>query len=317
MQQILLFILLGLGPGALIAGIALGVVLTYRGAGVINLATGAIAMVSGYAFWALRTDQIAGIQLSTGPALVVALLFVAVVGVAIEFIVFRPLRTASPLAKLVSTLGVLLICQASVVLAFGTTPQNEPGVLPQTPVSVLGATIPIDRFILTGIVIVLAIGLAALYRWTRFGLATRAASENQVAAMLGGLSPNLLSLANTLLATLVAGGLGILAASITELDSETLPLQIVPALAAALLARFTSFGLACVAGIGLGIIDSLIQYLSAHSWFPTSGGIAIPGVPELVVFLIISGRCSSAAAGCRAAATSSSSGCHSRPGPRT
>ncbi len=219
----------------------------------------------------------------------VALAFVTLVGVAVELIVFRPLRTASPLAKLVSSLGVLLIAQASVVLAFGTTPQNEPGVLPQDPVSLLGATIPVDRFILTGIVIVLAIALGALYRWSRFGLATRAASENQVAAMLGGLSPNLLSLANTLIASLVAGGLGILAASITELDSETLPLQIVPALAAALLARFTSFGVACAAGIGLGIVDSLIQYLSAQSWFPTSGGIAVPGVQELVAFVIIVG----------------------------
>jgi branched-chain amino acid transport system permease protein len=288
MKQILLFILLGLGPGALIAGIALGVVLTYRGAGIINLSTGAIAMVSGYAFWALRTHQV-GVQLSTGPALVVALAFVTLVGVAVELIVFRPLRTASPLAKLVSSLGVLLIAQASVVLAFGTTPQNEPGVLPQDPVSLLGATIPVDRFILTGIVIVLAIALGALYRWSRFGLATRAASENQVAAMLGGLSPNLLSLTNTLIASLVAGGLGILAASITELDSSTLPLQIVPALAAALLARFTSFGVACAAGIGLGIVDSLIQYLSAQSWFPTSGGIAVPGVQELVAFVIIVG----------------------------
>jgi branched-chain amino acid transport system permease protein len=227
--------------------------------------------------------------MSTGPALVVGLAFVAAVGVAVELIAWRPLRTASPLAKLVSSLGVLPIAQAAVVLAFGTTPQNEPGVLPQTPVSLLGAVIPVDRFILTGIVIVAAAALAALYRWSRFGLATRAASENQVAAMLGGLSPNRLSLANTLIASLVAGGLGILAASITELDSETLPLQIVPALAAALLARFTSFGLACAAGIALGIIDSLIQYMSALSWFPTSGGIAVPGVQELVAFVIIIG----------------------------
>jgi branched-chain amino acid transport system permease protein len=286
MKQILLFILLGLGPGALIAGIALGVVLTYRGAGVINLATGGIAMLSGYAFWALRTDQL-GVQMSTGPALVVGLAFVALVGLAVELIAFRPLRTASPLAKLVSSLGVLLIAQAAVVLAFGTTPQNEPGILPQTPVSLLGAVIPVDRFILTGIVIALAVVLAALYRWSRFGLATRAASENQGAAMLSGLSPNRLSLANTLIASLTAGGLGILAASITELDSETLPLQIVPALAAALLARFTSFGVACAAGIALGIVDSLIQYVSALSWFPTSGGIAVPGVQELVAFVII------------------------------
>ena len=51
MQQILLFILLGLGSGALIAAIALGVVVSYRGSGVINLATGGVAMLAGYAFW--------------------------------------------------------------------------------------------------------------------------------------------------------------------------------------------------------------------------------------------------------------------------
>ena len=259
-------------------------VLSYRGAGIINLATGGIAMLAGYAFWALRTDQL-GVQMATVPALIVGLLFIAFVGVVIELVAFRPLRRASPLAKLVSSLGVLLIAQATVVLAFGTTPQNEPNVLPQNIVSVLGAVIPIDRFILTGIIILMAVALWALYRFTRFGLATRAASENQVAAMLGGLSPNALSMVNTLIASLIAGALGILAASITELDSETLPLQIVPALAAALLARFTSFGVACAAGLGLGIIKSLIQYVSALSWFPTAAGVALPGVGGAGSFL--------------------------------
>ena len=133
MKEILLFILLGLGPGALIAGSRLGV-LTYRGAGVINLATGGMAMLAGYAFWALRSDRIAGHAVvdRAGPRGRPG--FHPVVGVAVELIAFRPLRTASPLAKLVSSLGVLLIAQAAVVLAFGTTPQNEPGVLPQTPV---------------------------------------------------------------------------------------------------------------------------------------------------------------------------------------
>ena len=53
MEQVFLFVLLGLGGGALIAGIALGVVVTYRGSGIINLATGAVAMVAGYSFWSL------------------------------------------------------------------------------------------------------------------------------------------------------------------------------------------------------------------------------------------------------------------------
>ena len=286
MTQILLFILLGLGPGALIAAISLGVVLTYRGSGVINLATGGVAMVGGYAYWALKTGQVASVQLATAPALVGSLVIVLLFGVLAELIAFRPLRNASPLAKLVSSLGVLLIAQAMVLLAFGNTPQPEPTILPQNVVHVLGAVIPVDRFILTGIVIAMATALAAAYRWSRFGLATRAASENEVAAMLGGLSPRRLSLGNTLVASFIAGAVGILAAAITELDSETLPLQIVPALTAALIARFTSFGLACAAGIGLGILESLVQYASSQSWFPQSGGSAIPGVAELLIFLI-------------------------------
>ena len=285
MEQILLFILLGLGSGALIGGIALGVVLSYRGSGVINLSTGAVAMLGGYAFWALNAGKIA--SLPTAVALPLALVFVAAFGALTEFVVYRPLRNSAPLAKLVASLGVLLVAQASMLLAFGITPQPAPGILPTNIVHIFGAVVPIDRFILTGIVIVAAAALAAVYKWTKFGLATRAAAENEAAAMLSGLSPNVISLVNTLLASLVAGALGILAASITSLDPETLPLLIIPALAAALIAQFTSFGVACAAAIGIGILDSLVEYASAQSWFPQSGGVALPGVTDLLAFAII------------------------------
>ena len=131
--------------------------------------------------------------------------------------------------------------------------------------------------------------LSAAYKWTKFGLATRAASENEVAAMLSGVSPGTISLSNSLIAAFLAGSLGILASSVTQLDPETLPLQIIPALAAALIARFTSFGLASAAAFGIGILDSLLQLASTESWFPQSGGVAIPGTTDLLAFLIIIG----------------------------
>ena len=287
MENILLFILLGLGSGALIAGISLGVVVTYRGSGVINLSTGAIAMLGGYAFWSLDSGKIAA--LPSGVALVLALLFVLAVATVTEIVVYRPLRSSSPLAKLVASLGVLLVAQSSMLLAFGITAQPAPTVLPQTPIHMLGSVITLDRFILTGIVLAAAVVLWAMYQWTRFGLATRAAAENEVGAMLGGLSPNTISLVNTLIAALIAGALGIMASSITQLDPQTLPLQVIPALAAALIAGFTSFGLACGAAIGIGILDSLLQYASVQSWFPQSGGVALPGVTDLLSFLLIIG----------------------------
>jgi branched-chain amino acid transport system permease protein len=286
-DEILLFIVLGLGSGALIAGISLGVVLTYRGSGIINLSVGAFAMLGGYAFWALTSGKIA--SLPTGAALPLALLFVVACGALVEFAVFRPLRNSSPLSKMVSSLGVLLIAQSAMLLAFGITPQPEPTVLPTTGFVLFGSNIGWDVIILAVGVLVITAALWAAYKWTRFGLATRAASENEAAAMLSGLNPVRIGLANTLLSSLLAGALGILAAAVTQLNPETLPLQIIPALAAALIASFTSFWGAAVAAFVIGILDSLIDYMSAQTWFPQSGGVALPGTKDLLIFLIIIG----------------------------
>ena len=306
MSQFLLFVLLGLGPGALIAGIALGVVLSYRGAGVINLATGAVAMLGAYVFYGLRTGGYLflppipfaphtvslGGPWATVPAVLLALAVCVLTGALFDVLVLRRLRGAAPLAKLLASLGLLITIQAIAVLRFGTSGQAAPAVLPNGPQDVVhvgGATVPSDRFVLAGIVAVAALALWALYRFTRFGLATRAAAEDETKAMLAGLPPGELSLVNTMLASLLAGALGVLVAPMTQLDPTTIPLAVVPALGAALLARFTSFGIAASVGIAMGIVDSLVIYCASKPWFPTSAGIAIPGVTELIYFLVIVG----------------------------
>jgi len=285
-KQIVLFAILGLGAGSLIAGISIGVVLTYRGSGIINLATGAIAMLAGYSYWSLKTGEY-GVHMATAPALLITFAFLTVVGLLIEFAVYRPLRTTAPLAKLAASLGVLLVAQAAVSLAFGIGTKPQPPVLPGGTVSVFGSNVPIDRFILPGIVLFATLVLSLAYRLSRFGLATRAASENEVAAMLMGLSPNSLALSSTLLATYFAGGLGVLAASITQLDPAALPLQVVPALTAALFARFTSFWIACLVGLGIGMLENILYYLQTQSWFPTDHGVAMPGIQPLLVFVLM------------------------------
>ncbi len=122
----------------------------------------------------------------------------------------------------------------------------------------LGPTIPANRFWMAAVVVLIALALGALFRWTRFGLATRAASENEVSAMLRRLSPNQLSMANTVLASAIAGAMGIVAAPIAQADSVTLVLFVVPALAAALFAGFSSLWIACLAGFAIGIGQSLM-----------------------------------------------------------
>src|SRR5581483_10283912 len=124
-KQFVLQAILGLGAGSLIAGIAIGVVLTYRGSGIINLSTGAIAMLAGYCYWSLKTGtapwstvpgfgEVHEPYLSTAPALIVTAVFLLAVGLLVEYGIFRPLRTAAPLAKLAASLGLLLVAQAFV-----------------------------------------------------------------------------------------------------------------------------------------------------------------------------------------------------------
>jgi branched-subunit amino acid ABC-type transport system permease component len=266
--------------------VGLGVVLSYRGSGVINLSMGAMVMLAGYLFWAFRTGYF-GISFATAFALPLTLVAMAGVGCVVELVVFRRLRTASPLAKLVASLAVLLLVQAAVLLAFGSTPLNSPAVLPSSSVTVFNVTVPIAQFILAGIVGIIVVVLVGLYRYTRFGLATRAASENERSALLAGLSPSLIALSNTVVGTVLAGLVGILAASVVGLDSTTLPLLIIPALAAALFARFTSFPITYLAGLLIGIAESLVYLASTQSWFPTSQGIALPGLQQVLEFLLI------------------------------
>jgi branched-chain amino acid transport system permease protein len=305
MSHFLLFVLLGLGPGALVAGIALGIVVSYRGSGLINLATGAIAMLGAFVFFGLRTGgylflppiPFAPHRVQLGdpwpilPAFVLALLVCVATGVLFDILVLRRLRAASPLAKLLASLGLLLVLQAIIVLRFGTSGQAAPPVLPADPakdvVHVFGVDVPSDRFVLLGIVLAMTALLSLVYRRTRFGLATRAAAEDETKAVFAGLPPNEISLANTVIAALLAGALGVLVAPQSQLDSTTIALAVVPALGAALLAGFTSFWIAALAGIGMGVIDSLNTYASSQHWYPLSQGVPIPGVSELIYLLII------------------------------
>ncbi|MGA2008264.1 MAG: branched-chain amino acid ABC transporter permease, partial [Solirubrobacteraceae bacterium] len=302
MNQLLLFAVLGLATGALIAGIAVGLVQNYRGSGVTNLALGAVAMVGAYEYDVLRTAGSVWIPLpavplahlghpwGVVPALVLALVLCALLGAFFDMAIMRRLRAASPLAKLVASLGLLLTLQGIAIQRFGVGGQSAPAVLPastSTLVHIFGGVVPANQFVLTGIVIVITAGLAAVYRYTRFGLATRAASENETAADLTGLAPQTISAVNTMAAFVLAGALGILVAPTSQLDPTTLPFIVIPALGAALLARFSSFAIAATAGIAMGIIQSELIYLQTKSWFPTSGGIPLTGVADLIYFLII------------------------------
>jgi len=296
MSSYLLFLILGLGSGATFAILGLGLVLKYRSGGVVDFAHGAIAMWIAYVFVNLRTSGILPFpviviphQITLDPAgvnttlaIVISLVYAAILGAILYLLVYRPLRSAAPLTRICASVGVMLAFQAVAILNFGTESKTTPTFLPSTPVTIGGLTFPSDRIFFTGIVLVLAVVLALVYRYTRFGLATRAGAENDRGAALIGISADRVALANYVIATMLAGAAGILIAPIANLDPTSYTLFIVPALGIALVGRFESFWVVALAGVLLGMGQSeIIKFQSQWSWFPAGD------VPDALPFILI------------------------------
>lgn len=268
MKDFFLFAVLGLGAGAVYAMLGLGLVLVYRGSGVVNFAHGAIALFAAHEYVSL-TDHGMGDVL----ALVVTLLMAAVAGVLLYTLVIRPLRDAPQLAKLVVTLGILLAVQSGASLVYGTAVPAVPALLPTQTVEMFGVSFGRDRLWLFAITIVMTIALWALYRLTRFGLSTQAAAESEKGAVLLGYSTDMIGAANWAIACGLAAAAGILIAPITGISTTTFTFLIIPALAAALIGRFSSFGLTACTGVLIGVAQSEILRFQSElpSWFPQQG----------------------------------------------
>lgn len=284
------FLLLGTGSGAVYAAVAVGLVLTYRSSGVLNFAHGAVAMYATYVFVGLRADgelflpvpgsagRVDVGELATAPAAVAAIAAAALLEVLAYLLVFRPLRRAPALSRVVASIGLMLTLQAIVTLQYGADAVTVPSVLPDDPVSVLGTRVPADRLYLAGIVVVIGAALWAAYRFTRFGLASRAAAEDETALALVGWSPSAVAAVNWALAGVLAAIGGILAGPIVAPDPTSFSLLVVPALAAALVAGLTSFGGTVAVALALGMAQSvLLEVQTDATWLPASGvGLALP-----------------------------------------
>jgi branched-chain amino acid transport system permease protein len=327
-NQYLLFLVLGLGTGAMYAALAQGMLVAYRGSGVVHLAQGASAMYVAYTFNELRTagrlvvpplpnplalvEGVAGLVgadidlpdlptfvdlgsggLSTPVALLISLGVAALLGLALHVLVFRPLRTAPALAKVVAAVGVIIVLQAIVTLRFGSDARSAEPILPNDPIHMLGGVVQTDRLLLAAIALVTAGLLWALFRFTVFGLATRAAAGNEKGAVLLGYSPDRLASLCWVLSTVLAGLMGILTAPIVTLEPNVLTFLVIPALGAVLLARWESVLVATAAGLLLGMLDQLLVLLVTKpqfDWLPEAGTREALPFLIIVVALFVRGR---------------------------
>jgi ABC-type branched-subunit amino acid transport system ATPase component/ABC-type branched-subunit amino acid transport system permease subunit len=274
------FALLGLGGAAVTCLLASGIVVIYRGSGVVNFAQGSMAVVGGYAYFALSDDM------ALPFAVVLAVLITAACGLATELIVMWPMRQSSPLSRVIATLAISAVITQVISNVFGDTPQFVHSFLPSGALS-LGDSIvlPQNRLWLYGIAIVTTIVLWQFYRLSRFGLATSAGAENQDAVAALGWSPRLLAAVNWAIGAALAGLAGVLFVCINGVSQEGLLLTIIPALSAALIGSFRSFPLTLAGATLVGILQSEItRFVSTPGW-NVVGPFAV-----IVIILVVRNR---------------------------
>jgi branched-chain amino acid transport system permease protein len=279
-KTVILFGMLGLGSGAAYAVLALGVVLVQRGSGTVNFAQGAVGMFAAFFFAELVKDDV-----SKPLAFITVLVGSAAFGAVWHWLVMRPLRRAPILAKIVCTLGLLIGLQGGAQLWWGTELRNAPAVLPRGVVRVSGIVFGQDRLYLLGITVVIAAVLWAWYKYTIFGIATRAATESERGAALLGYSPDVIAAANWALGCALGAMAGIFIAPIVGLDNIGLTLLILPGLAAGLLGKFHSFSITAAAGILIGVVQSII----GRYWSLPGATDALPFV-LVILTMVVTGR---------------------------
>lgn len=262
MNEILTFALLGLGAGAAYAIAAMGVVLVHRGSGVVNFAHVGMAIVGAYTCSKLREHG-----WPAALAVLLGLLAAGLAGLLTHAVVMQRMQRASNLSRVVATLGILTLLQAAASLAFGDGVGLVPSLLPTGTVHVAGTALGEDRLYLLVISAVFGVVLWAVYRFTRFGQLTTAVAENQRAVAALGRSPQLVAMTNWILGSMLSGAAGILLVPIVGLSVLQLSTLLIPALAAALVGGFTSFGLSWLGALAIGIAESEItRYVSAPGW---------------------------------------------------
>jgi ABC-type branched-subunit amino acid transport system ATPase component/branched-subunit amino acid ABC-type transport system permease component len=281
MTSFIQFFILGLGVGAAYALLSTGIVVIYRGSGVLNFAQGALAMLASYTFYEMLKDS-----WPLAFAFIASVLITTVLGLLMHFLVMRPLRNASPVVRVIATLGLLIILESAATLRWTNAPQIVQPWLPQTVWHVGGTKILTDRLIMLVVACALTAALWSVFRYTNLGRAINAVAENRRSAASLGWSPDLLAGLSWGVGSALAGAAGIFIAPLLgALTVEGLTLAVITALAAALIGNFTSLTVTLFGALFLGVSESVLPLYVHQTGFPQ----AIP-LLVIVVLLAATGR---------------------------
>ena len=254
----------GLSLGSIYALIALGYTMVYGIAKMLNFAHGDVIMVGAYAIMVTLSYS-----LSPAAAIVIAVVLCTLLGMFIEKIAYKPLRGASPLAVLITAIGVSYFLQGAAQLVFGSQPKpvGSAWKLPDIPaINKLGITTGAMVTLICGIIIMIILTL--FIKCTKTGSAMLAVSEDRGAATLMGINSNKIITVTFAIGSALAAFAGMF--YLLQIPNTQPTLGAMPgitAFTAAVIGGIGSIPGAMVGGVLLGVVEKfcLASPLSSYT----------------------------------------------------
>lgn len=254
----------GVSLGSIYAVIALGYTMVYGIAKMLNFAHGDVIMVGAYIVFALTSYAGANPYL----ALVISMAACTLLGMAIERFAYKPLRGASPLAVLITAIGVSYFLQNMALLIFGSQAKSFTSIvnLPALTLADGKITISAETIVTIIVSLIIMVSLTLFVNKTKPGRAMLAVSEDKGAAQLMGVNVNAtISLTFAIGSGLAAVAGVLLCSAYPTLSSQTGAMPGIKAFVAAVLGGIGSIPGAVIGGVLIGVIEILSRsYISSQ-----------------------------------------------------
>ena len=253
----------GISLGSVYAIIALGYTMVYGIAKMLNFAHGDIIMVGGYV--AFCTNYYLGWHAL--PSILLAVIVCTLLGIIIERLAYKPLRSAGSLAVLITAIGVSYFLQNAALLIWSSNPKSFPNMLGSKSFTIGSATITSTALLTIVVCVVIMIGLTLFTSKTKMGKAMRAVSEDKAAAALMGISVNrTISITFAIGSALAAVASIFYGMSYVYIKPTTGAMPGIKAFTAAVFGGIGSVPGAMLGGILLGIIEQLSKTYISTLW---------------------------------------------------
>lgn len=254
----------GISLGSVYAIIALGYTMVYGIAKMLNFAHGDVIMIGGYVVFV----TVSGMGMNPVLAVLLSMVVCTILGITIEKIAYKPLRQASPLAVLITAIGVSYLLQNVALLIFGADTKAFTSVVTIPAVVLADGALNISGETIVTIIacVIIMIALMLFIKKTKAGRAMLAVSEDKGAAQLMGINVNAtISLTFAIGSALAAIAGVLLCSAYPALTPYTGSMPGIKAFVAAVFGGIGSIPGAMIGGILLGIIENLGKaYISSQ-----------------------------------------------------